>query len=271
MRIRCSALIMAAICAVVFSSAALAQANQAGAAKGAKAAPGPAPARDISGVWAGPVQARMNTTPPMTELGQKLFAANSALGGVSQSKIDIVAAGVSNDPAEKCDPSGIPLAVVWNLRGMQFIQAPTKMVQLYQYQKMWREIWTDGRALPKNAGTDAIDAPDPRYYGYSIGHWQDDNTFVVETNDTDADTWLDNNGDPHSNELKVTEAYHRPDHDHMLITVNIDDPKAYTQPFVLGTVDYTWNEKQEFEEQLCIPSDAQAYMSFIAGPAGGKK
>src|ERR1700760_925052 len=121
MRIRFSALITAAICMLALSSAALAQANQAGAgAKQTKAAPGPAPARDIAGVWAGPVQARMNTVPPMTELGQKLFAANSALGGVSQSKIDIVAAGASNDPAEKCDPSGIPLAVVWNLRGMQF-------------------------------------------------------------------------------------------------------------------------------------------------------
>ena len=66
----------------------------------------------------------------MTELGQKLFSANEALGGVSQTKIDIVSAGVSNDPAQKCDPSGMPLTVVWNLRGMQFIQAPTKMVQI---------------------------------------------------------------------------------------------------------------------------------------------
>ena len=32
-------------------------------------------------------------------------------------------------------------------------------------------IWTDGRQLPTN--------PDPRWYGYSVGHWEDDYTFVV--------------------------------------------------------------------------------------------
>jgi hypothetical protein len=42
---------------------------------------------------------------------------------------------------------------------------------------------------------------------------------------------------------------------------------------VATTVLWHWNPKQEFEEQLCIPSDAQAYMEFIADPAaaGAKK
>lgn len=271
MRIRSSALMTAMICGLALSSAAMAQANQAGAAKAPKAASAPAPARDISGVWAGPVQARMNATPPMTELGQKLFAANSALGGVSQTRVDIVAAGVSNDPAEKCDPSGIPLAVDWNLRGMQFIQAPTKMVQLYQYQKTWREIWTDGRPLPQGAGSDAVNAPDPRYYGYSVGHWEDDHNFVVETVGMDDRTWVDHVGHPHSTDLRVTEKYTRADHDNMQNVITIDDPKIYTKPYVATTVLWHWNPKQEFEEQLCIPSDAEAYLDVIANPAAATK
>ena len=88
---------------VAVSSSAFAQAQRPAQAAQSKAA-APAPVRDINGVWAGPVQARMNTTPPLTDLGQKLFSANQALGGVSQSKIAIVSAGVSNDPAQKCDP-----------------------------------------------------------------------------------------------------------------------------------------------------------------------
>ena len=39
----------------------------------------------------------------------------------------------------------------------------------------------DGRALPKNAGGDEPTAPDPRYYGYSVGHWDGDTTLVVDT------------------------------------------------------------------------------------------
>lgn len=259
---------VAGVIAVSLLSCAVLAQNAPRANRGAAAKPStpsaPAPKRDITGVWfhqgAG---SRVNKTAPMTAWGQAQFATRKTNGR------GLVAD--STDPMVQCDPLGFPRNVTWEDRGIQFVSAPTKTVELFQYQRIWREIWTDGRALPKNAGSDAIDAPDPRYYGYSIGHWQDDNTFIVETNDTDSSTWLDNNGDPHSNELKVTEAYHRPDHDHMLITVNIDDPKAYTQPFVLGTVDYTWNVKQEFEEQLCIPSDAQAYMNFIAGPAGAKK
>jgi hypothetical protein len=268
MRNRLACLAVALIAAVVISPGAFAQANSAAQSKPSKES-APAPARDLNGVWAGPVQARMNTTPPMTELGQKLFSANEALGGVSQSKIDIVSAGVSNDPSQKCDPSGMPLAVVWNARGMQFIQAPTKLVQLYQYQKTWREIWTDGRALPKNAGSDEVNAPDPRYYGYSVGHWQDDYTFVVDTVGIDDRTWVDHVGHPHSNVLKVQEKYTRMDHDNMQNVVTIDDPKIYTKPYVATTVLWHWNPKQEFEEQLCIPSDAQAYMEFIADPAAG--
>jgi hypothetical protein len=224
---------------------------------------GPAPARDITGVWFhnGP-GSRINKPAPMTAWGQAIFATHKTSGAA------LVAD--SNDPLVKCDPLGFPRNVTWEIRGIQFVQAPGKTVELYQYHRIWREIWTDGRALPKGAGSDAPNAPDSRYYGYSIGRWDDDHNFVIDTVGTDTNTWLDNAGDPHSEQLHVTETYNRPDHDNLHITLKIDDPKAYTQPFVLGTVDYTWNPQQEFEEQLCIPSDAQAYLDIIAKPAGGK-
>ena len=223
----------------------------------------PAPKRDITGVWFHNAPGnRTNKTAPMTPWGQAQFATHKTSGA------SVVAE--SNDPLVQCDPLGFPRNITWEIRGIQFVTAPTKTVELFQYQRVWREIWTDGRALPKNAGSDAVDAPDPRYYGYSIGHWDDDYNFVVDTVGTDPDTWLDNAGDPHSEQLHVTEDYKRVDHDNLEITLKIDDPKAYTQPFTLATVNYTWNPQQEFEEQLCIPSDAQLYLSTIANPAGAK-
>jgi hypothetical protein len=224
----------------------------------------PAPVRDINGVWFhnGP-GTRLNKAAPMTPWGQAQFATHKTDAGGPVAE--------STDPMVKCDPLGFPRNVTWEIRGIQFVETPSKMVELFQYQRVWREIWTDGRALPKNAGSDDLNAPDPRYYGYAVGHWGDDYSFVVDTVGTDERTWLDNAGNPHSNDLHVKETYKRLDHDNLQITVLIDDPKAYTEPFVLATINYVWDPKQEFEEQLCIPSDAQAYMDAIANPAGKKK
>jgi hypothetical protein len=229
----------------------------------------PAPPRNINGVWyhegGG---ATLNKIAPLTPLGEKLFRANRPKSPEAANAVTIAD---SNDPMVTCDPLGFPRNILYEIRGMEFIQAPTKMVQLFQYQKAWREIWTDGRALPKNVGGSDLHAPDPRYYGYSVGHWEGDDTFVVDTVGMDDRTWVDTAGHPHSNALHVKENYTRLDHDHLQDTVLIDDPKIYTHPYIASTVKFVWNPKQEFEEQLCIPSDAQAYMDVIGNPASAKK
>ena len=71
--------------------------------------------------------------------------------------------------------------MVFMTRGIAFANMPDRMIQMWQYDKTWREVFTDGRPLPKNVGGAEKDAPDPHYWGYSVGHWQDDYTFIVET------------------------------------------------------------------------------------------
>jgi hypothetical protein len=268
--------ILGLVAAMAISPAAFGQGARAGGqangkaaqAKTAGGAKAPAPRRDISGVWyhegAG---ARFNKKPPLTPLGQKLFSMNKSKSGGTDGAVTVAE---SNDPWIKCDPLGFPRTLLDEIRGMEFVAGPTKMFQFYQYQKAWREIWTDGRSLPKGFGSD-VHAPDPRYYGYSVGRWEGDNTFVVETVGMDDRSWLDNDGHPHSIDLHVEERYTRPDHDNLQVAVKIDDPKIYAQPYVAATVPFTWNPKQEFEEQLCIPSEAQAYFDAVASPARPKK
>ncbi len=86
----------------------------------------------------------------------------------------------------------------------------------------------------------------------------------------DDTTWLDNEGHPHSADLRVTERYTRVDHDTLALTVTVDDPKIYTKPFVLGRTVFKWIPEQDFEEQLCIPSQSQLYTDLIAKPAAGQ-
>jgi len=225
---------------------------------------GPAPKRDIFGSWSGPIGAvAVDKVPPFTDLGQKLMSLNHANFAVNVAD--------SNDPINHCDPLGFPRNAVFELRGIQFGQMPNRVLILNQYERIWREVWTDGRALPKGFGSVAVDAPDPRYYGYSVGHWDGDYTFVVDSVGSDGASWLDNNGHPHSEEMHVTERFVRVDAKTLSSTVTVDDPKVYTKPFVLGRTIYKWIPDQQFEEQLCIPSQSQLYTDAIAKPAAQKK
>lgn len=223
---------------------------------------GAAPKHDFTGSWAGPIAIdRQAVVPELTSLGQKLMSANKP-------EPTYHIAGTNDSYARVCDPLGFPRNMVFELRGIAFATMPDRIIVLNQYQRAWREIWMDGRELPKNVGGIEKDAPDPRYYGYSVGRWEGDNTLVVETTGLDDKTWLTRMGYPHSSEAHVSERYVRPNHNDLQLTITIDDPKIYTQPFVLGSVSFKWVPNQQLAEQLCIPSEMLQYLDVIGDPAG---
>ena len=82
----------------------------------------------------------------------------------------------------------------------------------------FRQIFMDGRALESN--------PHPVWMGYSIGRWDGD-TLVVESNGYNDKTWVHNEGLPHTERLRITERYRRPDFGHVQIDVTYDDPGAF--------------------------------------------
>jgi hypothetical protein len=220
----------------------------------------PAPRRDISGVWdafaAGIQPAGVKSHAPFTEWGEKM--ANTYKPGDGPRKVPLA---FINDPLDGCDPAGFPRDLFFELRPFKVVQTPDQVLIMYEYQRVWRAIWTDGRALPTD--------PDPRWYGYSVGHWQDDYTFVVDTVGLDERTWLDNAGDPHSADMRVQETYHRADQDTLELTVKIDDPKAYKEPW-LGLNKFLLHRQPagfDIREMICAPSEAEAYKKEVAEPA----
>src|SRR6266850_7039445 len=194
-----------------------------GRAGGPSPAGPPAPKRDLGGIWdagGGGIGARGMPTSPLTPRGDALGKTHHSGDGARMVPADQI-----NDPLSTMgDPGGFPRNLLFELRPVEVVMQPNKVLMLYMFEKRWRVVWTDGRQLPTD--------PDPRWYGYSVGHWEDDYTFVVNSNGTDERTWLDNAGNPHSNELKVEERYHRVNRDLMELTVTLDDPKAYTRPWV---------------------------------------
>ena len=219
----------------------------------------PAPRRDLSGTWTGPLEPKLGEASPMTPLGQQRFKLN----------IPDPFSAHSNDPWGTCDPFGFPRSVTNETRGVTFAQLPDRIAIMTQYQKIWRTVWMDGRELPKNVG--AKGGPDPRWYGYSVGHWDGDNTLVVDTNGVNDKTWIDRRGHPHSVDMRVQERYTRVDHDTLELTVTVDDPKMYTKPFVAVTNRFKWIPNQEDDEQLCVPSEMIDYIKIIAVPADQDK
>jgi hypothetical protein len=228
---------------------------------------GPAPKRDLSGTWAGPRSGarvpdfKRGDPPPLTPLGQKLFSDNKPMAKFSP-------AG-TNDPAIRmCDPFGVPRNAIDEIRGLAFATMPGRIVMLVQFQDLWREIWMDGRALPANVGAAEKGAPNPRYNGYSVGHWEGDNTLVIDTTGLDERTWANGAGYPHTVNAHVQERYTRIDHNNLELTVTIDDPKIYTKPYSLGTAYFKWIPNQELDEKLCVPSEVLEYLKALGDPAG---
>lgn len=244
-----------ALAAISLSAIVLAAGQQRGSGPSAAA-----PRRDLSGVWIGAPAPPLEPFAPMTAKGQALFDAAKPMWGPRS-----VAVAESNDPLVTCDPLGMPRAVLNETRGIEFVQAPSKMVQLLQYQRVFREIWTDGRPLPKDVGGTGPQSPDPRRYGYSIGRWADDSTFVVETTGAMDTTWGDAYGHPHGLHGRIEERYRRVDTEMLELVVTIDDPEMYQKPFV--AMRQLLKRGTAMDEQLCVPSEALEYLEAIAKPA----
>jgi hypothetical protein len=259
------------------ASAQGARPQQSGAVKHQKTAPAPAPVHDISGTWepangpkdgiqatgvkAMPNDGKPEHRLPYTPLGLATFKSHKALEGV-----DAVLPAFHNDPRDKCEPIGFPRADFYNLRQTQILQNEYKVAILYEYAQTWRIIWTDGRDLPK-------EIPEPRYYGYSAGKWVDDTTLVVQTVGTMGDdrTWMDPAGRPVSDALHVEERFHRVDHDHLELTVTIDDPKMYTKPWVaMNKFPMKLQDPHtDVMEMYCSPSEMEKYNRLVGNAASG--
>ena len=275
--------VAAAVGVLLLAALAAAQNNAAGAQNNQNNAPkspwryypmdraigdgGPAPKRDLTGTWAGPASGagaprqKPEVVPPLTDLGKQLFARNKPIGKYSP--------GGTNDPHTRyCDPFGFPQNMTQEIRGMTIATTPTRTFILLQYMDLWREIWTDGRTLPTNVGGRGKDTLDPKYNGYSIGRWEDDSTFVVETTGLAPETWATKSGYPHSVDAHVTERFHRSSKNDLSLSITMTDPKFYTQPFNLGEVYFRWVPNQQLDDFTCIPSEVQTYLKELGDPAG---
>ena len=226
--------------------------------KSAGAAPASTAAlsHDLSGVWM-PYSIHMdgideNLRPPLTPWGQDRFDASAPLVGPR------AVAGKENNPALHCEPEAVPKSLVLP-NPFEIVQASGRMFMFFEQYHLWRTIWADGRPLPKD--------PDPSFLGYSVGKWEGD-TFVVDTIGMNDKPWVDSYGNPRSEQMHLTERYRRLDHDTLEMQIIMDDPKAYTKPWVNPPQRFKLEPNWEIAEFFCIVDEENVYGDSVRKPAG---
>jgi hypothetical protein len=146
-----------------------------------------------------------------------------------------------DDPEGLCLPPGIPRMMATPFP-FQIFQLPDRVLFLFEGgAHIFRTVYTDGRPHQQD--------PNPSFLGDAIGHWDGD-TLVVDSIGFNDETWLDQDGHPHTDALHVTERYTRVNELTLHYEATIDDPKAYTKPW---TTSYTipWRAGAELIEYIC--------------------
>ena len=115
-----------------------------------------------------------------------------------------------------CMPMG-PQYLTTRFRMFRIVQTPAMILLLFE-DLVHRTIFMDGRSLEAD--------PNPTWLGYSVGRWDGD-TLVVESNGYSDRVWLDFDGHPHTEALRITERYTRRNFGRIDVQVAMDDPKAY--------------------------------------------
>lgn len=145
------------------------------------------------------------------------------------------------DPSAMCLPS-----MPRHLGGpypFEIIQNEDRFVQLFEYESIFRIVYTDGRGHP-----DATE--DQRFMGHAVGYWED-GTLIVDTQNFNGKAWLSLDGIPISNKAHLTEWYSLIDEGQTLqVILQLEDEEYFSRPIWKK---YLYNLRNEFEilEYLC--------------------
>ncbi len=165
---------------------------------------------DLNGIWSAPftpdISKPLGHQPPFTQYAAKRFKEEDEY----------------DDPLTQCLPIGPARGIQAGLMPFQLVQTPSVVAILFENQRTFRIIHTDGRSHAADL--------EPTWFGDSIGRWDGD-TLVVDTVGLTDRTWLDTAGHEHSDQLHLIERFQKIDKDNIKWTVTFEDPKFFTQPW----------------------------------------
>ena len=138
---------------------------------------------------------------------------------------------LARDPEIKCYLPGVPRANYMPFP-FQIFESDKAFFIAYEYAGAVRNIYL------KDPGPPQVDS----WMGQSVGRWEGD-TFVVDVNGFNDQSWFDRAGNHHSEQMKVTERYTMTDADHIQYEATITDPQIFTRPWKIAMPLYRHVEK----------------------------
>ena len=126
------------------------------------------------------------------------------------------------DPSIKCSQAGVPRATYMPFP-LQILQSPGNFAIAYQDVHAFRIVYLDGRPH-----VERIDW----WMGDSRGHWEGE-SLVVDVRDLNNETWFDQAGNHHSEDMRVIERYTLSDPDTLAYEATMTDPKTFTKPWTI--------------------------------------
>jgi hypothetical protein len=155
---------------------------------------------------------------PLTAAGREALAANAPK--VAASKIP--PAGLAMDA---CVPDG-PVRILQQPYPLEIVQKGDVIVLIWEHNHVGERVYMNEKPNPDL---------DPSYSGYSVGHW-DGQTLVIDTANFNDMTFLDDNGLPHTEDLKVERRLRKVDGGKALqIEATVTDPTMYSRPWTVRT------------------------------------
>lgn len=147
----------------------------------------------------------------------------------------------SFDGTTFCLPPGLPRLMLIN-RPFEILHRDKTIYFVHELNRLPRRAYFD-EELPVE--------PDPLYLGYSVAHWEDDDTLVINSAGFRDSTLLDDSGLPHSERLRLTERFRLDDDGSTLrVRFTIHDPQIFTQSWD-AQVSYVKRSDYEIPEDVC--------------------
>lgn len=128
------------------------------------------------------------------------------------------------DPRTACATAGVPRLALQDPSQILQPWGDTNVLWIHEDHRAYRVIAMDGRPAPP--GTIK------RWNGESHGRWEG-NTLVIDTNNFNGYTWLDDSGDFYTDAAHLVERLTMVDRNTLHYAVTLEDSKVYTRPWTM--------------------------------------